>query len=470
MRHTPSLSNALLVCLSLSAGLGLGLGASASVRAESALVINNVGPLRVVGLNTATDVLSATGLQLQSSGAGGLGGDCAIDPSGARGYAAVGFGSGSGIVPLNLPAASAGPRIVVPNAPNDVDLTPDGRFLLVAYFNAVGENGPLSVIDTSTNTIVQNKIPASGDAQSVDVCDDGSSVVIGDDANKKIGLLSLSSGGVLSDVTNQSVPTGGLALHNAYCAPGSRSAIAAAGGGALHSFLLPGLTPVSNIAVQAQSAAFAPDGKRLYVRSFNSVVRALAFDPATGVIGAQLWQTTVTGGTGFFGRDELALSPDGGKLYVPEAGVLRVLDAATGASLSNLTNADLTSASAICVQPPVPVGPPPPRPAVGVSSATGGQTTSNNPVTGGPAGTFDFKATFCNGSANTYLDAFSLTTVLSNGNQQLSRTNAGEPSGVGATQNLPDASLTPGECVVTPYRIGLASRAPFTFRVNLLTP
>ncbi len=110
------------------------------------------------------------------------------------------------------------------------------------------------------------------------------------------------------------------------------------------------------------------------------------------------------------------------------------------------------------------------NPVVGVNAATAGASTSNAPVTGGPAGTYSFSANFCNGSANTYVNAFSQTTVLSNGNQLLSRTNVGEPSGAGSTQNLPDTSISPNECVVTPYQIGLTSKAPFTFNVKLLTP
>ena len=107
---------------------------------------------------------------------------------------------------------------------------------------------------------------------------------------------------------------------------------------------------------------------------------------------------------------------------------------------------------------------------VGITATTSGNATSDTPVPGGPAGSFTFTSNFCNASGNTYVNAYSLTTALTNGNQQLSRTNVGEPSGVGATQNLPDAALTPGECVATPYRIGLASKAAFTFKVTLLAP
>jgi hypothetical protein len=90
------------------------------------------------------------------------------------------------------------------------------------------------------------------------------------------------------------------------------------------------------------------------------------------------------------------------------------------------------------------------------------------PVPDGPAGTFTITATFTNTSATALHVPFFTVTELSGDNLVL---NADEGvQGVGATRTpeVGDRVLAPGETVTVDFRIGLQTRAPFRFFVDLL--
>jgi hypothetical protein len=94
------------------------------------------------------------------------------------------------------------------------------------------------------------------------------------------------------------------------------------------------------------------------------------------------------------------------------------------------------------------------------------------PVAEGPEGTFSFTSAFCNIGSKRLTELKSVTTVLTGGNALLNR-NSGTPPGVGSELTFPpnrdyvDLILDPGECVDVPYRIGLATRDPFDFFVDV---
>ncbi len=108
--------------------------------------------------------------------------------------------------------------------------------------------------------------------------------------------------------------------------------------------------------------------------------------------------------------------------------------------------------------------------------ATLNAATDTTPVAGGSAGTYSFNARFCVNSGQ-YSQLFSQTSQLTNGNSLLNRTGDGpdvnQPGGVGSTLSFArsgqyaDGVLSSGECLTVPYVIGLASRAPFSFRIDL---
>jgi hypothetical protein len=95
------------------------------------------------------------------------------------------------------------------------------------------------------------------------------------------------------------------------------------------------------------------------------------------------------------------------------------------------------------------------------------------PVPGGPAGTFALTAEFCNVGNILLTQLTSVTTALTGGNVLRNGDN-NTPRGVGAARTFPatggyaDLKLTRGECVAVDYVIGLASRAPFQFFVDIL--
>ncbi len=111
-----------------------------------------------------------------------------------------------------------------------------------------------------------------------------------------------------------------------------------------------------------------------------------------------------------------------------------------------------------------------------LSNTTSGAATDPTPVAGGAAGTYSFNARFC---ANTGQQSqlYSQTTQLSNNNSLLNRTadgpDASQPGGVGSILRFApagqyaDGILSPGECLSVPYRIGLTTRTPFSFRIDL---
>jgi hypothetical protein len=72
------------------------------------------------------------------------------------------------------------------------------------------------------------------------------------------------------------------------------------------------------------------------------VVESYAYNSATGSIVAQLFSVPITGNTPFHGMDQLAVHPDGTKIYVSQGDKLTVHKASTGAVLSTLTLGPVT--------------------------------------------------------------------------------------------------------------------------------
>jgi hypothetical protein len=110
-----------------------------------------------------------------------------------------------------------------------------------------------------------------------------------------------------------------------------------------------------------------------------------------------------------------------------------------------------------------------------VSVTTSGAHYSATPVAGGPAGTYAFNAQFCNSGLTSIANLSSRTAKLSNGNTLVNRARDGSPAGgVGSSLDFPktgalaDGVLARGECATVPYVIGLASRTPFNFAIDVL--
>jgi len=145
--------------------------------------------------------------------------------------------------------------------------------------------------------------------------------------------------------------------NNVTCAPDAASLVAVQRSpNEVRSFTTPPLAgPVSvqrlsGLSFSGLAAAFRPGGGVLYARS-NSAVDAFDYD--AGVIGASRPGFPIAAGRRptFFGMDQLALHPNGSKLYVPNPGSLDVHDANTGAFITSIVDPAIISPTGVCFQP-----------------------------------------------------------------------------------------------------------------------
>ena len=203
--------------------------------------------------------------------------------------------------------------IPISNPGEDLSITPDGQFLLIV--DALS-NKPLSVIDIANRTEIDTFSP--GPFVAVDVCDDGSSVLVS--TFYAVRRLTIDTIGNLTDTGEELATDGAL---NVYCAPGSNSGVIASSYGRnISSFTIPGLYLVDTrmLPGYGNSAVFNPEGDRVFVRSISrGAVVTFNFDAAVGTLGATANDSvSVSYATNFFGMDQLGISADGDALYVPE--------------------------------------------------------------------------------------------------------------------------------------------------------
>ncbi|MBI3910620.1 MAG: HYR domain-containing protein [Armatimonadetes bacterium] len=108
-----------------------------------------------------------------------------------------------------------------------------------------------------------------------------------------------------------------------------------------------------------------PAGDRVYARSHDSggltgKVDVFDYNSATGALApAPLFTINVTApslffGLDFFGIDQMALHPNGSKLYGSEPGALRVCDASTGAALTSITSPNIVRPTGVALAPNLP--------------------------------------------------------------------------------------------------------------------
>jgi hypothetical protein len=275
-------------------------------------------------------------------------GDCAISKDGTRGFV-TDFGFNVWVIDLTSspPALAAGNNpISISNFGEDLDLSPDGKFLLASDGSAFQ---PLSVIDIASQAEVST-FDLGHDANSVDVGDDGSVLV----TSWSFGLvrrLLLDGAGLLTD-TGESLFVSDPV--NVYSAPGGSSGVViTAFSSQVRSFTIPGLVPVDARDLPGFggiSAVFSPDGGRLYTRDTGSFLGAFSFGPASGAIGAApVFTIDIGAAFPFFGMDQMAINPQGTKLFVSQQSTLDVHDAGTGALLTQLSDPSISAATGVAL-------------------------------------------------------------------------------------------------------------------------
>jgi thrombospondin type 3 repeat protein len=280
-------------------------------------------------------------------------GDCLV--LGDRGPAfATDFDARVWALDLTATPARLAPQpnpIRISNPGEDLALSPDGRYLVVCDGSGAA---PVSVIDIATQREVAT-FDLGSDCDSVDVCDDGS-VLVSSTIQQVVRRLVLDADGSLADTGESHVFAG--TLMNVDCAPGSKSGVAVTyNPGTLHSFAIPGLAEVENrplgdlVGIVAQTVLFNPPGNTVYVRG-GSGVAAFAYDKATGQVGAApLFTFTTDGITAYFGIDQMAIDPAGGKLYVssyyPPA--VEIHSALDGSLVGTITDPEISRPTGVCL-------------------------------------------------------------------------------------------------------------------------
>ena len=235
----------------------------------------------------------------------------------------------------------------------DMALSADDKFLLVA--GGASPPYPISVVNLATLTEV-SKFSTGDYANAIDVCDNGLVLV----TSPNLGGVSL----FLMDASGSVVSVGqqlfvGYPI-NVYCAPGSKSGVLVDGLGIVQSFALPGLVPVATAPLSTasgQSGAINPAGDRVYIRSdpFHAAgtIDAFVFDSTTGAIGAAPSFTIPTQGQWQLnGVEQLAISPDGSKLYVAQPAAVDVYDAHNGVLLATIIDPNIVDPAGVAVAHP----------------------------------------------------------------------------------------------------------------------
>ena len=286
---------------------------------------------------------------------GGVLGDCAVSADATRAFV-TDFQSRIWVIDLTTspPSLATGINpIPISNYGEDVAITPDQKFLLVSDGGAFQ---PISVVDI-VGRVEIHAVQLPGATNSVDVSSDGS--VLATTLDGYVNRLTIDGSGNLT-------PTGerllvGLAM-NAYPAPdGLSGVVILLDPPEVRSFTLPGLAPV---ATRSLSGGWGLCGvvtaDRVFARSTSSYVDAFSFDAAGNLGASPLYSIPINDTPAFYGMDQMAVHPNGTRLYVPQQSAVNVYDAASGAFLAAITDsallAPLYPASAVADQ--LPTAPP----------------------------------------------------------------------------------------------------------------
>ncbi|MDQ3840601.1 MAG: hypothetical protein M3297_15185, partial [Thermoproteota archaeon] len=219
----------------------------------------------------------------------------------------------------------------IPSSTNfgmDLSISRDGKFLIMTSAGATEPVAyPISVIDIAARAEASTFFTGDNFSSS-DVCSDGSVLVTTiahseSPESDTVRRLTLSGTGALTDTGEV------LSIINpfdVYCAPGAQSGVTITFFEGVTSFSIPGLGPVDSRSLSGNdgiSGAINPAGNRVFMRSDNpGSIDVFDFNSATGELGASpLFTFSVeSSASGFsgLGIDQIALHPNGGKLFVSE--------------------------------------------------------------------------------------------------------------------------------------------------------
>jgi hypothetical protein len=327
--------------LLLATMFAMTLSATPVVGQNVGMVVDSTTAKAVV-FNADTDTV--TGSVTIGSGSDG---DCSISLDQTLGFATDFLGEVWVINLSPVGLASGTNPIPIANLGEDTSLSPNGKHLLVCD-GSFAE--PVSVIDIAARAQIGTLPTGSPDCNSVDVASNGSVLVTSSSAGD-VRRLTIDSSGTLTN-TGEVMSAGGKP-NNVVAAPGGASGVVINRDAAtVKSFTIPGLTPVDTRALSGFgiSGVINPAEDRLFVRNNGASVNVFTYSSATGEIGADpLFSIPITMTQTFFGMDQIAVHPNGAKLYVSQPGAVNVYDAGTGALLGTITDAAISQPSGVCL-------------------------------------------------------------------------------------------------------------------------
>lgn len=263
----------------------------------------------------------------------GLLGDVAISKDGKLGFVTNFLGQvhvlDLSVVPLTL-AAGTNP-IAISQPGEDLSLTPDGNYLVSC--DGSGQS-VMSVIDIAGRT-ESSTFPAA--CNGVEVCSDNSVLIVDFDTTTA-RRLTINGAGTLAD-TGESI---GDATNNVGCVPGSAFGLTGSVfSDNVSSFSIPGLTLADSKAAtgEVQTMLTNRAGNTVYTLScqVGSGVNEYDFNRTTGALNPTI-SFPASQPNCWFGIEQMALHPLGGKLYVSETNAVNVYNTSTGGLMSSITD------------------------------------------------------------------------------------------------------------------------------------
>ncbi|MBN1188671.1 MAG: hypothetical protein JXA46_02870 [Dehalococcoidales bacterium] len=280
-------------------------------------------------------------------------GDCSISSDGKLGFV-TNFMNELYVIDLaNIPlglAPGINP-IIISSHGEDISMTPDGQYIVIADGSFPD---PVSVVNIAARNEVDT-CSVGSDHNSVEVLSD-SSVLVTSYYSNQVYRLTIDANGTLTD-TGETLAFNDA--NNVYGSPdaGAGFVIGRFDNPVVQSFLVPGLTAVDtrNLTGAGICGAVHPDGDIIYIRTVyygQGYITAYSFNSTTAALGANpLFSIPVSSCSTFYGMDQMAITPDGTRLFVPEGDEIKIYDADTGSLLHTISGYFLNDLTGICFGP-----------------------------------------------------------------------------------------------------------------------
>ena len=326
--------------------LAIGVTPPAHAADVLGIVMDNSTKTATVFNATTNSVVGSVGVLSSINGVG----DCNI--INGLGFATA-FDGKLHVVQLTPPALASGT--------NSIPIANDGEDVAfsmatgLAYVSDGGNVQPLSVVNPTSRTQV-GTFATGGDNNSVTVV--GNSVLATSDLAQTVRRFvpkastltdtgeSLALTDEPNNVITQATPTKPPSAN-------TTALVITRNNHLLTSFTVPGLTPVSTVTIpgtgRGSSGVISPDGTKVFVRTTTDVV-GYNYNLSTGAIGSMLFDKAIpTTNDIFFGIEQIALYPDGSKLFVSTANAVNVISAVDGSPITTITNPSIVAPTGICL-------------------------------------------------------------------------------------------------------------------------